>query len=129
MPWQKVMDKFKSGSLHSGGPNGPKVTDPKQAVAIKMSEQAKAKAGKSYDNGGVVPKTGTIHVQKGELVVPANHPAFKQILNLFESADTQNPQDQQNPNDAQPGQAPAARPMAPMMARPAPPSSIAGGGM
>ncbi len=34
-----VMDEWKRGALHSGSPTGPKVTNPKQAVAIALSEQ------------------------------------------------------------------------------------------
>ncbi len=34
-----VMEEFKHGSLHSGSKSGPKVTNPKQAVAIAYSEQ------------------------------------------------------------------------------------------
>lgn len=32
------MDEFKKGKLHSGSKKGPKVTNPKQAVAIAHSE-------------------------------------------------------------------------------------------
>ncbi len=32
------MSKFKSGSLHSGSPKGPVVTNRKQAIAIALSE-------------------------------------------------------------------------------------------
>jgi hypothetical protein len=40
---QKVMHEYKHGTLHSGSKSGPKVTSRKQAVAIAMSEQRKAK--------------------------------------------------------------------------------------
>jgi hypothetical protein len=33
-----VLHEFKEGSLHSGSPRGPRVTDRKQAVAIALSE-------------------------------------------------------------------------------------------
>jgi hypothetical protein len=33
------MKKFRAGKLHSGGPNGKIVTDPKQAYAIEKSEE------------------------------------------------------------------------------------------
>lgn len=39
---RKVMREFKSGALHSGSKTGPRVTNPKQAIAIGLSEQAKA---------------------------------------------------------------------------------------
>ena len=62
MPSSAVMDKFGARTLHSGGPGGPVVTDPKQAVAIKMSEQrVEAKHGghypESHFQGGVVSKS------------------------------------------------------------------------
>ena len=46
MPWDEVMSKFKSGALHSGSKAGAKVTNPKQAVAIMLSEKKAAKKGK-----------------------------------------------------------------------------------
>lgn len=44
MPWDRVLSKWKSGKLKSGG--GGKVKSQKQAVAIMLSEKRKAKAGK-----------------------------------------------------------------------------------
>ena len=43
MPFTNVMPQFKAGTLKSG--SGQKVTNPKQAVAILMSEKKKADAG------------------------------------------------------------------------------------
>jgi hypothetical protein len=45
---KEEMDKFKGGELHSGSKTGPKVSNPKQAIAIAMSEsgQSKKKANK-----------------------------------------------------------------------------------
>jgi len=40
----KVMGEFKSGKLHSGSKKGPEVTNPKQAVAIAISEARKSGA-------------------------------------------------------------------------------------
>jgi len=37
----KVMHEFGEGKLHSGSKKGPKVTNPKQAVAIGISEARK----------------------------------------------------------------------------------------
>ena len=34
----KVMHEFKQGDLHSGSKKGPKVKNPKQAIAIALSE-------------------------------------------------------------------------------------------
>ena len=40
----RVMGEFKEGKLHSGSKKGPEVTNPKQAVAIALSEARKAGA-------------------------------------------------------------------------------------
>lgn len=48
----KVMGEFKSGKLHSGSKKGPEVTNPKQAVAIALSEARKAPMKKAH--GGSV---------------------------------------------------------------------------
>ncbi len=34
----KVMDEFRHGKLHSGSKTGPVVTNPRQAMAIALSE-------------------------------------------------------------------------------------------
>lgn len=39
----KVMREFKKDELHSGSKKGPKVTNPKQAIAIAYSEARRAK--------------------------------------------------------------------------------------
>ncbi len=39
---KKVAKEFKEGTLHSGSKKGPLVTNPKQAVAIELSEARKA---------------------------------------------------------------------------------------
>ncbi len=40
---EKVMREFKHNTLHSGSKSGPKVTSRKQAIAIALSEQKRAK--------------------------------------------------------------------------------------
>jgi len=40
---KEEMDKFKEGKLHSGSKKGPKVTNPKQAIAIALSESGQSK--------------------------------------------------------------------------------------
>jgi hypothetical protein len=46
MPWDQVMRKFKSGTLRSGDTTaGPSVQNPRQAVAIMLSEKRKAAQG------------------------------------------------------------------------------------
>lgn len=53
MPWDKVMDKWKSGSLKSGG-DGKPVKNQKQALAIMLSEKRAAEGGKKeYKASGV----------------------------------------------------------------------------
>lgn len=37
------MDKFEEGELHSGSKKGPIVTNPKQAIAISLSESGQSK--------------------------------------------------------------------------------------
>lgn len=47
MPWNEVMDKWKSGSLRSGNKEtGKPVKNQKQAVAIMLSEKRAAEGGK-----------------------------------------------------------------------------------
>jgi hypothetical protein len=41
---KKVMHEFKEGMLHSGSKKGPVVENPKQAIAIGLSEARKAGA-------------------------------------------------------------------------------------
>jgi hypothetical protein len=48
----KVMGEFKRGELHSGSKKGPEVTNPKQAIAIAMSEAGKKPMKKA--RGGMV---------------------------------------------------------------------------
>jgi hypothetical protein len=40
---RNTMREFKRGTLHSGSKKGPKVTSRKQAIAIALSEQRRAK--------------------------------------------------------------------------------------
>lgn len=56
MPSNEVPKKYKAGKLHSGGPNGPIVHNPKQMVAIMLSEKRKEDA-----NGGVYPESNPLH--------------------------------------------------------------------
>ena len=39
----KVMREFKAGTLHSGSKKGPMVKNPKQAIAIALSEAGRSK--------------------------------------------------------------------------------------
>lgn len=49
MPSKNVFKKFKAGKLHSGSKTGPKVTNPKQAIAIAMSEKRAEKGNKARE--------------------------------------------------------------------------------
>jgi hypothetical protein len=40
--FKKVLKEFKAGKLHSGSKKGPKVVNPKQAIAIAFSEDRRA---------------------------------------------------------------------------------------
>jgi hypothetical protein len=57
----KVMGEFASGKLHSGSKKGPEVKNPKQAVAIAMSEARKAgaKMPMKKARGGMMEEGGT----------------------------------------------------------------------
>ena len=46
MPFDKVMQKYAAGKLHSGSKKGKKVSSKAQAIAIMLSEKRKAGAGK-----------------------------------------------------------------------------------
>ena len=48
---KKVMEKFSEGKLHSGSKKGPPVTNPKQAIAIGISESHKRGCGSSKRKG------------------------------------------------------------------------------
>ncbi len=41
---EKVMHEYKEGKLHSGSKSGPEVENPKQAIAIALSEARKSGA-------------------------------------------------------------------------------------
>lgn len=47
---KKVMEEMKAGKVHSGSKKGPIVTNPKQGIAIALSEARKA--------GSKIPKKG-----------------------------------------------------------------------
>ena len=48
---KQEMHKFKAGQLHSGSAKGPVVTNPKQAVAIALSEAGMSRSGRQSKKG------------------------------------------------------------------------------
>ena len=48
---KKVMDEWKSGTLHSGSKRGPKVTSQRQAIAIALHQSGQAKKKPSKKKG------------------------------------------------------------------------------
>ncbi len=47
---KKEMEKFKEGKLHSGSKTGPIVSNPKQAIAIALSESGQSNKKKKSRN-------------------------------------------------------------------------------
>ena len=60
----KELKKFKEGELHSGSAQGPVVTNPKQAIAISLSEAGLSKKKKKKK----VKKKQYWYLKKGEAV-------------------------------------------------------------
>lgn len=55
----KVMHEFKHGDLHSGSKKGPKVKNPKQAIAIALSEARQSGADVPPKKKAAAKKTAT----------------------------------------------------------------------
>lgn len=50
------MEKFKEGKLRSGSENGPVVTNPRQAIAISLSESGQSKKKSKRKANSKIPK-------------------------------------------------------------------------
>lgn len=67
----KVMDEWKSGTLHSGSKHGPKVTSRDQAIAIAMSEAGMSKKRmRKHNPAPPMPKDGR-HSAMGKMGISA----------------------------------------------------------
>jgi hypothetical protein len=65
---EKVMHEFGEGKLHSGSKKGPKVTNPKQAVAIALNQSRKAKkGGMQYDDNGPDTSVPVKDIKSGKI--------------------------------------------------------------
>ena len=65
---EKVMHEFGQGKLHSGSKKGPKVTNPKQAVAIALNQSRKAKkGGMQYDDNGPDTSVPVKDIKSGKI--------------------------------------------------------------
>ena len=60
----KVMREFGEGKLHSGSKKGPKVTNPKQAVAIALNEQRSMKKAEGGEVSGQSSSSDAANTQK-----------------------------------------------------------------
>jgi hypothetical protein len=66
----KVMHEYGKGELHSGSKKGPKVTNPKQAIAIALSEQRaakKAKGGLQSEDGSPLKSVPVKDIKSGKV--------------------------------------------------------------
>jgi hypothetical protein len=64
---KKVMGEFKSGTLHSGK-SGPVVKNPKQAIAIALSEAGKSKPKMKKAGGGIAERGMGAALRQGGMV-------------------------------------------------------------
>jgi hypothetical protein len=68
----KVMREFKEGTLHSGSKEGPKVRNPKQAVAIALSEARRGAKTKYFSGGEVLTKAERNELSPSKFGLPGS---------------------------------------------------------
>ena len=74
-----VMEEFKAGSLKSS--TGEKVTDPKQAMAIAISEQKRAKV-KKISSEEIIRKTQSLKKKKKQIIYQGGRRNSRQLMPL-----------------------------------------------
>jgi hypothetical protein len=116
----KVMREFKSGSLKSS--SGQKVTNPKQAIAIGLSEAGMSKP--KMKEGGMMKDSKTMMKQGGKVKKMAiGGVAMGAVRNAAMGAKKMGPT---NPNAVRPGSTPRPVPPPPGLSRPQNPSAFPG---
>lgn len=77
----KVMHEFGSGQLHSGSKEGPVVDNPKQAVAIALSESGQARNGPphTFNRPPSKPAHGYGHADTSGSQRNSGHPGAHRI--------------------------------------------------